>query len=75
MCLSLQGKKNRLSGGDFKRLSEHFGLTRKQLDNSLTRLNELRPSIETMIAESFLDQRLKDGFFEIFKERAKRIFG
>jgi serine/threonine-protein kinase HipA len=75
MCLSLQGKKNRLSGGDFKRLSEHFGLTRKQLDNSLTRLNELRPSIEMMISESFLNQRLKDSFFEIFKERAKRIFG
>jgi serine/threonine-protein kinase HipA len=75
MCLSLQGKKNRLSGRDFRRLSEHFGLTKKQVDNSLTRLNELKPSIETMIAESFLSQRFKDRFFEIFKERVKRIFG
>ncbi|MBE9574388.1 MAG: HipA domain-containing protein [Proteobacteria bacterium] len=74
MCLSLQGKKNRLSGGDFRRLSEHFGLTRKQLDNSLARLNELKPSIEKMIEESFLSQRLKDRFFEIFKERTRRIF-
>ena len=74
MCLSLQGKKNRLSGGDFRRLSEHFGLTRKQLDNSLARLNELKPSIEKMIEESFLSQRLKDRFFEIFKERRRRIF-
>jgi len=75
MCLSLQGKKNRLSGRDFRRLSEHFGLTRKQVDNSLTRLNELKPGIETMIAESFLSQGFKDRFFEIFKERVKRIFG
>ena len=75
MCLSLQGKKNRLSGRDFRRLSEHFGLTKKQVDNSLTRLNELKLSIETMIAESFLSQRFKDRFFEIFKERVKRIFG
>ena len=74
MCLSIQGKKSRLSGGDFKGLSEHFGLTRKQLDNSLARLNELKPSIEKMIEESFLSQRLKDRFFEIFKERTRRIF-
>lgn len=75
MCLSLQGKKNRLFGGDFRRLSEHFGLNRKQVDNSLTRLNDLKLSIETLIGESFLSQRLKDGFLEIFRERVKRIFG
>jgi serine/threonine-protein kinase HipA len=75
MCLSLQGKKNRLSGGDFRRLSEHFGLNRKQVANSLTRLNDLKPSIATMISESFLSQHLKDGFLEIFRERVKRIFG
>jgi len=75
MCLSLQGKKNRLSGGDFRRLSKRFGLTKKQVDNSLTRLNELKPNIKTMIAESFLSQRFKDRFLEIFKERLKRIFG
>ena len=75
MCLSLQGKKNRLFGGDFRRLSEHFGLNRKQVDNSLTHLNDLKLSIETMIGESFLSQHLKDGFLEIFRERVKRIFG
>ena len=75
MCLSLQGKKNRLFGGDFRRLSEHFGLNRKQVDNSLTRLNDLKLSIETMIGESFLSQHLKNGFLEIFRERVKRIFG
>jgi serine/threonine-protein kinase HipA len=75
MCLSLQGKKNRLFGGDFRRLSEHFGLNRKQVANSLTRLNDLKPSIATMISESFLSQHLKDGFLEIFRERVKRIFG
>jgi len=75
MCLSLQGKKNRLSAGDFRRLSKHFGLNRKQVDNSFSGLNDLKPSIETMIGASFLNQHLKDRFLEIFKERMKRIFG
>ncbi len=75
MCLSLQGKKNQLFGGDFRRLSEHFGLNRKQVDNSLTRLNDLKLSIETMIGENSLSQHLKDGFLEIFRERVKRISG
>jgi serine/threonine-protein kinase HipA len=75
MCLSLHGKKNRLSRGDFIKLSDHFGLTRKQSDNSFTRLNELKPTIEKMVAESFLRQHLKDRFLEIFRQRMKRIFG
>ena len=75
MCLSLQGKKNRLTRADFTGVSEHFGLNRKQSDNSLARLNELKPTIENMIAESFLNQRLKDRFLEIFKVRMDRIFG
>lgn len=75
MCLSLQGKKNRLTRVDFTGVSEHFGLNRKQSDNSLARLNEFKPTIENMIAESFLNQRLKDRFLEIFKKRMERIFG
>jgi serine/threonine-protein kinase HipA len=75
MCLSIQGKKNRLSHGEFIRLSEHFGLTRKQTDNSLSRLNELKPTIESMIGTSFLKESLKDTFLEIFRERMVRIFG
>lgn len=75
MCLSVQGKKNRLSLGDFTRLSEHFGLTRKQADNSLNRLDELKPTIERMIGESFLKETLKARFLEIFRERMARIFG
>ncbi len=75
MCLSLQGKKNRIALGDFIKLSEHFGLNKKQTNNSLTRLNELKPTIESMVSESFLDQRLKDRFLEIFRKRMERIFG
>lgn len=75
MCLSIQGKKNRLSHEDFVRLSEHFGLTRKQADNSFSRLNELKPTIESMIGTSFLKESLKDTFLEIFRERTARTFG
>jgi serine/threonine-protein kinase HipA len=73
MCLSVGGKKNRLARQDFVRLSEHFGLTRKQADISLTRLNELKPATERMIGESLLKVSLKKRFLEIFRERMARI--
>jgi len=74
VCLSLQGKKNRLSGGDFFWLAEHFGLTRKQADNSLGRLHDLKSTIEAMIVDSFLSTDLKEGFLKIFRERMDRLF-
>jgi serine/threonine-protein kinase HipA len=74
VCLSLQGKKNRLSGGDLFGLAEHFGLTRKQAENSLGRLHDLKSTIEAMIGESFLRTDLREGFLEIFRERMARLF-
>lgn len=73
MCLSLQGKKNRLAGNDFLKLSKHFGLKEKQVDNAINRLINLKPSFEAMIEQSFLDQELRDGFREIFNTRVKLI--
>ncbi|MBW2071426.1 MAG: HipA domain-containing protein [Deltaproteobacteria bacterium] len=74
VCLSLQGKKNRLSGRDFFGLAEHFGLTRKQAENSLDHLHDLKSTIETMIKGSFLKTNLRRGFLEIFRERMARLF-
>jgi len=74
VCLSLQGKKNRLSGRDFFRLAEHFGLTRKQADNSLDRLHDLKSTIEAMIRGSLLRLDLREGFLEIFRDRMTRLF-
>jgi serine/threonine-protein kinase HipA len=74
VSLSLQGKKNRLSGGDFFGLAEHFGLTRKQAENSLGRLHDLKSTIEAMIGESFLRTDLREDFLEIFRERMARLF-
>lgn len=74
VCLSLQGKKNRLSGRDFFRLAEHFGLTRKQADNSLVRLHDLKSTIEAMIRGSLLRSDLREGFLGIFRDRMTRLF-
>lgn len=74
MCLSIRGKKNRLTIEDFTGLAGHFGLNNKQIGNALARLNGLKPTIETMIMESFLGERLKAGFLQIFRERTQRIF-
>jgi len=74
MCLSLQGKKNRFSRKNFIKLAEHFGLTNKQSANSLLRLHDITPAIEKMIEESFLNERLKDRFLEIYRKRLERIF-
>jgi serine/threonine-protein kinase HipA len=74
MCISFQGKKNELSKKDFQRLSEHFGLRSKQVNNALERLNALGFLIETMIEQSFLNDRLKNRFLDIFRKRMERIF-
>jgi serine/threonine-protein kinase HipA len=74
VCLSLQGKKNRLSARDFFELAEHFGLTRKQADNSLDRLRDLKSNIEARIGASLLRLDLREGFLEIFRERMARLF-
>ena len=75
MCLSLQEKKNRVSRKDFIKLAEHFGLTNKQYANSLNCLNDIKSAIENMIEESFLNERLKNRFLEIYRKRMERIFG
>lgn len=73
MCLSIQGKRNRLSGRDFIRLAQHFGLTEEQSRHVSDRLNVCQPEIEGMIKDSFLSEAFKSRFLEIFKERIKRI--
>ena len=74
VCLRLQGKKNRLSGRDFFRLAEHFGLTIKQANNSLDHLHDLRSTIEAMIRGSLLRSDLREGFLGIFRDRMTRLF-
>jgi serine/threonine-protein kinase HipA len=74
VCLSLQGKNNRISAGDFFGLAEHFGLAGKQAENSLDRLHDMKSTIETMIGESFLEPDLSEGFLRIFHERMARLF-
>ena len=74
MCLSLEGKRNNISKRDFQGLAEQLGLNAKQVLNALERLSELRPVFETMIEESFLEERFRNRFIEILKERMQRIF-
>lgn len=74
MCLSLQGKKKRLSREDFKRLGGHFGLAEKQADNSFDRLSNQRSHIERMIEQSFLKPELRERLLDIFRERCGRVF-
>jgi len=74
MCLSLQGKRNSISKKDFLGLSEHLGLNSKQVHIALERLSGLGSVIELMVAESLLEERLRNKFLEIFKERMKRLF-
>jgi len=74
MCLSLRGKKNRLSIEDFKGLGEYFGLTEKQTNNALGRLSDLRSDIERMIEQSFMKPGSQGRLLDIFRKRSERIF-
>ena len=75
MCLSLQGQKNNIRKEDFKRLGGHFGLKSKQINNALEHLKGIELMVEGMIENSFLDERLRSRFLDIFRERMTRIFG
>jgi len=61
-------------GKDFFRLAEHFGLTRKQADNSLDRLHDLKSTIEAMTRGSLLRSDLREGFLGIFRDRMTGLF-
>lgn len=74
MCLSVRGKKNRLSRKDFIDFAEHIGLTSKQSENSLERLQALGPRIEDMISESFLRTDFKEGFLKTLRGRMDRLY-
>ena len=74
MCLSLNGKKNKVTKEDFIALAQHFGLSGKQVDNAMGHLEALQPTIENLIEESLLRESLRLSFLEIFRERAGRLF-
>ncbi|OQY59472.1 MAG: hypothetical protein B6245_06500 [Desulfobacteraceae bacterium 4572_88] len=74
LCLSVQGKKNRISRKDFLRLSKHFGLAEGHAEHVFDHLKHLEPKIGQMIRESFLSKELKDRFIEIFRQRMERLF-
>lgn len=42
MCLSLGGKKNNITRQGLLQLSEHFGLNKKQVENSFDRLHDIK---------------------------------
>ena len=69
MCLSLQGKKNNIRKEDFKSLGGHFGLKSKQINNALERLKGIELMVEGMIDNSFLDERLRSRFLDIFRKK------
>lgn len=75
MCLSLNGKKNKIMRGDFIALAQNLELSGKQIDNAMGHLRNLQSTIENFIQESLLEKSLRKRFLEIFRERAGRLFG
>jgi len=75
LCLSIQGKKNRIGKKEFIALAGRFGLNAKQTDHMFDRLAGLQPDVENMVKQSLLPNDLKEGFLEIFWQRMKRVIG
>ncbi len=73
MCLSIQGKKNKLNRQDFTALAMHSGLNEKQMDNVFKRLADAGQVIEKQIKQSFLTLAMRKQFIGIFRERMKRV--
>lgn len=73
MCLSIRGKKNRITRNDFIQMAEHFGLNENRVFSTFERLINLQPVIEQRIEHSFLPAEYQKRFIRIFRERIERL--
>jgi serine/threonine-protein kinase HipA len=69
LALPLEGKKKKLKREHFDRLGTDLGLTQKQVNNTMKRLQLKRPDAIEWIDHSFLSQDFKEKYKEIMAVR------
>jgi serine/threonine-protein kinase HipA len=73
IALTLNGKKSRLTKGDWLTLARKLGIAPKVLENLLRRLLGALPLVEEICRASFLPSEQQDAFLARWQERADRL--
>jgi serine/threonine-protein kinase HipA len=74
-ALTLNGKKSRLSKGDWQVLAGKLGVAPKVFDNIKNHLQEAWPQVEALCQASFLPVDQQDAFLARWQERAEKLRG
>lgn len=70
-ALTIAGRKRKITKENFISLGKSFGLTEKQIKNAFSQVVE--PSYLSLIESSFLSDKLKEDYFEIYDLRTNNL--
>jgi serine/threonine-protein kinase HipA len=73
LALTLDGRKNKLTIELFITWGLSMGLSNKQMQNSLSIYNVQKDNIKQIISKSFLTKQWKEKYFDLLKERIKKL--
>ncbi|MBI9041842.1 HipA domain-containing protein [Lutibacter sp.] len=74
MALTLEGKKNKLTRGDFIKLGYNLALNEKQINGVFKRFKSKQPEIIKIVNTSFLSEKMKENYIKIVLKRAAILF-
>jgi len=72
-ALTLEGKKKKLSKGNFINLAKSLDLTDKQMEGVFKRLKENRPKAINWIEKSFLSDSMKAEYLKVLESRYMQL--
>ncbi|NOX18259.1 MAG: HipA domain-containing protein [Chlorobi bacterium] len=72
-ALTVNGKKNKLTGNDFDALAENLSLNKKQTENVYEKFLAKNENAERLIENSFLPETQKEKLFELMKVRIETL--
>ena len=74
LALTLEGKKNKLTRGDFIKLGYNLELNDKQINGVFKRFKSKQPEIIKIVNTSFLSDKMKENYIKIVLKRAAILF-
>jgi serine/threonine-protein kinase HipA len=72
-ALTLEGKKKKLSAGNFVRLAQNLDLTDRQTDGVFNRVIRNKPKALEWIEKSFLSDDMKSKYLEVLESRYMQL--
>ncbi len=74
LALTLEGKKNKLTKGDFIKLGQNLDLNDKQINGVFKRFKNKQQEIIKIVNTSFLSEKMKEKYIEIVIKRSAVLF-